>query len=523
LTELKALRGGKLERTEIDERGVITSYWSYRQADYTEAAGVITHDPAIDYLPRSISWKTTWRSSELTDRQHSLYYNLDSKIELAAWRKVGGYWLPHAIRNNQTRTDGQVIIKLRWAVGPQLPDVLFDPQTEDLRAPIMEYFVRPWARIVDGYFETVIYEPPTDKDDRLNREVAELMADRREAAERIKREAEELASQWDKANREMIASLPTAQQKLIGNPRERVASWVSSTAEAAERFSKERYAVLAEGLIADSQKFASAELHIVASDGAWFNYMAEDLIYTAKQPADGPSIAEMTQTHRWRELLRQPTCKVRDDSDETNPAGGRYRAPLPGATDRQVARFVFENGVGQLWNAQFCPYHMVLGFPSKRMPGYITFSQIMNKSVLDSVEVTPAGQVKSYWRHDKENEITMWHDPASGYMPVRVIFSPQHLHTTREIEFEDWRQIAGYWMPHRVHQRARGKTPPHRVAHNEVFRLHWALSGDAPDELFNPEAPDHRLPILLHFGQRDPEHYVPMVGLYAELEKQIDQ
>lgn len=138
--------------------GQYVSEWT-RTLNGGELQLSIKHDPNKNWMPTDVRLRSGkgWPKT----------VKVDQHMRLLRWEKVDQFWLPHLIdcSHDIGGSDRHVreVVKLRWAIGKKVPVSAFDPQTDDLRQPILDHFGVEYRRIDQGkIMSTPTLDPPPE-------------------------------------------------------------------------------------------------------------------------------------------------------------------------------------------------------------------------------------------------------------------------------------------------------------------------------------------------------------------------
>jgi hypothetical protein len=129
---------GKLIAVRRLADGSIRSYWHYTDPDRKppmDLRGVMVHDPDAGFLPTQVTWHGSFPSRLQTE-----------------WSLHGDIYVPKSTRLIKPVGHGSDMGEMhqiniyRWLIGPDSSDDLFDSSVVDLRAPVMDFFSRPFTR-----------------------------------------------------------------------------------------------------------------------------------------------------------------------------------------------------------------------------------------------------------------------------------------------------------------------------------------------------------------------------------------
>jgi hypothetical protein len=151
----RGLLRGELVATRRLPDGTVRSYWQHADSRHKpplDLCGVLIHDPDAGFMPTHATWHGTYPSRMQTE-----------------WLRHGDIYLPESTRVIKPigRSGGAEMHQIniyRWLIGGDAPDDVFDADVADLRAPVMDYFGRPFTRTTaEGHLRSAAaYQTPPE-------------------------------------------------------------------------------------------------------------------------------------------------------------------------------------------------------------------------------------------------------------------------------------------------------------------------------------------------------------------------
>lgn len=132
---------------------------------------------------------------------------------------------------------------------------------------------------------------------------------------------------------------------------------------------------------------------------------------------------------------------------------------------------------------------------------------LVSARVLISASESVQNTVRSEWHWkwgDMDLDIVLVQSAAHGFMPILVEFTdrqPKYKNFFSETHIE-WKKQNGLWVPIRINAATvENAILPQPTNNQNLVKIDWLVGDEVTDEFLQPDAPDHRAPLMNAFGR----------------------